>query len=98
MNRNASVPGIGNDKKLMTAAFKLTKNNKLPENVVEAETGLYVIELNSKKLPLEQGLDVARSNIHDRMLSQKQSALYSSWIANLRENSEITISKEFINN
>ncbi len=99
MNRNASVPGIGNDKKLMAAAFKLTKTNKLPENVVEAETGLYVIELNSKKLPLEQGLDIAKkSNIHDRVLSQKQSALYNSWIANLRENSEITISKEFINN
>ncbi|MBC2715980.1 MAG: peptidyl-prolyl cis-trans isomerase [Desulfobacteraceae bacterium] len=98
MNRNASVPGIGNDRKLMAAVFKLTENNKLPENVVKAETGLYVIELRDKKLPLEQGLNIAKSNIHDRMLSQKQSALYSSWVANLRENSEITIAKDFINN
>ena len=98
MNRNASVPGIGNDKKLMAAAFKLTKNNKLPEAVVQTNTGFYVIELKAKELPLAQGLSIAKSNIHDRMLSQKQSTLYSSWVANLRDNSEITISNEFINN
>jgi peptidyl-prolyl cis-trans isomerase D len=98
MNRNASVPGVGNDKKLMAAAFKLTLDNKLPEAVVQGDTGLYVIELQTRKLPLDQGLNIAKNNIHDRMLSQKQTALYSSWVNNLRENSEITISKEFINN
>ena len=98
MNRNASVPGIGNDKELMAAAFKLTKNNKFPDAVIQTNTGVYVIELKARKFPLEQGLSIAKSNIHDRMLSQKQSTLYSSWIDNLRDNSEITISKEFINN
>jgi hypothetical protein len=98
MNRNASVTGVGNDRKLMAAAFKLTLDNKLPEAVVQGDTGLYVIELQERKLPLDQGLDIAKNNIHDRMLSQKQTAIYSSWVANLRENSEITISKEFINN
>jgi peptidyl-prolyl cis-trans isomerase D len=98
MNRSDAVPGIGNDKKLMTAAFKLSKSNKLSEDVVAAETGLYVIELKDKKRPLKQGLDITKSDIHDRMLSQKQSALYSSWLTNLRDNSEVTISDEFINN
>lgn len=98
MTRNASVPGIGNDRKLMAEAFKLTLNNKFPEAVVQGDTGLFVIELQERKLPLEQGLDIAKNNIHDRMLSQKQTALYSSWVASLREKSDITISKEFINN
>jgi len=98
MTRNGSIPGAGNDKKLMAAAFKLTQSEKLPEAVVEGNTGLFVIELQERKLPLEQGLEIAKKNIHDRMLSQKQTALYSSWVASLRENSEITISKDFINN
>jgi hypothetical protein len=98
MNRNASVPGIGNDQKLLAAAFKLTQKDKFPENVVEADTGLYVIELKEKRLPLAQGLEIAKSNIHDRILAQKQSELYSSWISNLHDNSEIKISDEFINN
>jgi hypothetical protein len=98
ITRNASVPGIGNDKNLTAAAFKLTKDNRLPETVVQGDTGLFVIELQERKLPLEQGLDITKTNIRDRMLSQKQNALYNSWVANLRENSDITISKEFINN
>ncbi|MCK5783073.1 MAG: SurA N-terminal domain-containing protein [Desulfobacterales bacterium] len=98
MNRTGAVPGIGNDKRLMAAAFKLTESNKLPENVVEAETGLYVIELRKRKLPLAQGLRIAKDDIYDRILSKKQSALYSSWVTNLRDNSDITISEEFINN
>lgn len=98
MNRQASVPGIGNDQKLMAAAFKLTETNKIADEVIQAQTGLYVIELKEKKRPLAQGLSVAKSNIHDRILSQKQSALYNSWIENLRENSEITVSREFLNN
>jgi len=98
MNRKASIPGIGNDQKLMAAAFELTENNKIADKVIQADTGLYVIELKEKQLPLEQGLSIAKSNIHDRILSQKQSALYNSWIENLRENSEITISREFLNN
>ncbi len=97
VNRKASVTGIGNDKMLMAAAFKLTESSKLPEAVVQAETGLYVIELRERRLPLKQGLSLAKSYIRDQILSQKQSALYSSWVANLRNNSEITISKEFIN-
>ena len=98
MNRSTSVPGIGNDQKLQAAAFKLTQKDKFPENVVAADTGLYVIELKSKRLPLTQGLSIAESNIHDRILSQKQSELYSSWISDLHSNSEIKISDEFINN
>ncbi len=98
MNRNMPIPGIGNDQKLLTAAFKLTKNNKFSKNVVEADTGLYVVSLKEKKLPLAQGLNIAKSNIHDRILAQKQSELYSSWISDLHDNSEIKISEEFINN
>lgn len=98
MNRNATVPGIGNDKKLIKAAFSLTLNHKLPDQVIEADTGLYVIELTKRTLPLEQGFAIAKSNIYDRVLSQKQSALYDSWLSGLRDASEITISKEFINN
>ncbi len=99
INRNTStIPEIGNDKKFMAAAFNLTKNNPLPETIVQGETGLYVIELKGRKLPLAVGFNVAKSNIESRMLSRKKSELYNSWLANLRATSEITISKDLINN
>lgn len=95
INRNGSIPGIGNDKILMTAAFDLTENKKLGETVVAAETGFYVIELKERKTPPEQGYKIAEKNITDRILQQKQMKLYDSWIAKLRGNSEIKISANF---
>ena len=98
LNRNATIPGIGNDGKLKDAAFALTMDHKLPEQVIETETGLYVLELKNRTLPLEQGFAIASANIKDRIRSQKQSALYADWLSSLRKNSEITISTEFMNN
>jgi peptidyl-prolyl cis-trans isomerase D len=98
ITRKGSVPGIGNDQKFITAAFALTNAGKIPDQVVEGQSGLYVIELKERKAPMEQGLDIAKASIHDRILSQKQNALYTSWVDELRKNSEITISREFLNN
>ena len=98
MQRKGTIPGIGNDQKLMTAAFELTEKDKLPDNVIETNTGSYVIELKERKLPEAQEGDIAKGKIHDRILSQKQTALYNSWIDSLRKNSKITISKDFLDN
>jgi len=95
INRNGSIPGIGNDKTFMTAAFELTEKNKLPKKIIQSETGIYVIELKERKTPPEQGFKIAGKNITDRMLQQKQMKLYDSWISKLRENSEIKISGNF---
>ena len=95
INRNGSIPGIGNDKALMAAAFDLTEKNKLPEKVIQAETGLYVIELKERKAPIEQGFKIAEKNIMERVLQQKQMKLYDSWMAKLRDNSEIKTSVNF---
>jgi peptidyl-prolyl cis-trans isomerase D len=95
INRNGSVPGIGNDKAFMTAAFDLTEKNKLPKKIVQSETGIYVIELKERKTPPEQGFKIAEKNIMDRVLQQKQMKLYDSWVAKLRDRSEIKISGNF---
>ncbi|MFZ2630665.1 MAG: peptidyl-prolyl cis-trans isomerase, partial [Desulfosalsimonadaceae bacterium] len=95
INRNGSIPGIGNDKTLMAEAFDLTEKNKLPEKVIQAETGLYVIELKERKAPIEQGFKIAEKNIMERVLQQKQMKLYDSWMAKLRDNSEIKTSANF---
>ena len=90
LNRNkTAIPGIGTDPALIAAAFGLTEKNKLPKKPVQTETGLYVIELKEKKAPPEQGFKIAERNIMDRILQQKQMKLYTSWIAKLREKSDI---------
>jgi len=95
INRNGTIPGIGNDQTLIAAAFNLTEKNKLPEKVVQAETGLYVIELKERKAPLDLGFKIAEKNIIDRVLQQKRMKLYDSWIAKLRDSSEIKESSNF---
>ena len=96
--RKGSVPGIGNDQKFIAQAFELTEAAKIPDQVVDGQAGLYVMELKERKAPLDQGLDIAKASIRDRILSQKQNALYSAWVKELRDNSDITISKQFLNN
>ena len=98
ITRKGSVPGIGNDQKFIAQAFELTEAAKIPDQVVDGQAGLYVMELKERKAPLDQGLDIAKASIRDRILSQKQNALYSAWVKELRDNSDITISKQFLNN
>ncbi len=97
-NRKGAIPGIGNDQKLASAAFELTEAGQLPDQVIEGATGLYVISLKEKKAPLEKDLETEVATVRDRILSQKQNAIYTAWVDNLRENSEIKISQEFLNN
>ncbi|MEZ4602961.1 MAG: hypothetical protein R2861_05995 [Desulfobacterales bacterium] len=48
------MPGIGNDQKFIAQAFELTEAAKIPDQVVDGQAGLYVMELPLKKKPLDQ--------------------------------------------
>lgn len=92
INRNGSIPNIGNDRTLLTEAFKLNEKNKWPTRFTKGDSGIYVIMLKERKLPPEEGFAAAQKALVDRISQQKQSRLYDAWISALRENSDIKTS------
>jgi peptidyl-prolyl cis-trans isomerase D len=94
-NRNKQSPELENDGSVVAAAFNLSLQKRFPEDIIRGKDRCYVIALKEKKLPAPEGYEVAKNNIIARLTNQKQAALYDSWLANLRANSDISISKKF---
>ncbi|MBW1891279.1 MAG: SurA N-terminal domain-containing protein [Deltaproteobacteria bacterium] len=89
--RNASIPTIGYENEISTAAFMLTPDNSLPEKAFKGTKGYYVIRLKNRKLPDAEGFDKEREEIKESLLVQKQSRTFNAWLAQIKDNSEITI-------
>ncbi len=78
------------------AAFTLSSENRLPEDIIRGGDKYYVIALKEKHLPPAEGYSMAKNSILVRLQNQKQSRLYDAWLVGLRKNSEIRISKKFM--
>jgi peptidyl-prolyl cis-trans isomerase D len=89
--RNASIPEIGYENEISSAAFLLTKEKPLPEKTFSGAKGTYVIRLKNRKLPDAQGFDKEKDQIKETLLVRKQSQTFNAWLQQIKENSEITI-------
>ena len=89
--RNESIPEIGYENEISSAAFMLSKEKPLPEKAFKGTKGTYVIRLKNRKLPDAEGFDKEREQIKETLLAQKQSRTFAAWLKQIRDNSEITI-------
>ncbi|MEN8243350.1 MAG: SurA N-terminal domain-containing protein [Thermodesulfobacteriota bacterium] len=89
--RNASIPEIGYENEISSAAFMLTKEKPLPEKTFNATQGTYVIRLKNRKLPDAEGFDKEKDQIKETLLVRKQSQTFNAWLQQIKDNSEITI-------
>ena len=89
--RNDSIPKIGYDRNILTAAFEISEKKKLSEKVISGEKGFYIIRLKSRKNPDPQSFDKEKSRIKDTLLQQKKRNAFSAWTERLREKSDIMI-------
>jgi len=89
--RNESIPEIGYENEILSAAFMLSEEKPLPEKVFKGTKGTYVIRLKNRKLPDAEGFDKEREQIKETLLAQKQSRTFVAWLKQIRDNSEITI-------
>ena len=89
--RNESIPEIGYENEISSAAFMLSEEKPLPEKVFKGTKGTYVIRLKNRKLPDAEGFDKEREQIKETLLVQKQSRTFAAWLKQIRDNSEITI-------
>jgi len=94
--RNQSIPGIGKDQALIKAAFDLSQGHRFPENPVSGQKAFYVIAFADKQTPAADAFDKEKSQVVQQLLNQKQSRFMEAWIAQLRQKSEIDISKQLL--
>jgi len=93
--RNDSIPTIGFERDLTRVAFKLSDNNKLPEEVIKAQKGYYVINFRERRKPSLEGFEKEKTEISERLQQQKTLKTFDAWLKQLKNESQITIEEEF---
>lgn len=94
--RNDSIPGIGSQPGIIEAAFKLSDERKLPEEVIKDGQGYYVIQFRKRKDPDPLGFGSEEKRIKQSLLEQKKTRIYQAFLEQIRSKSEITIKEGFL--
>jgi peptidyl-prolyl cis-trans isomerase D len=94
--RNGSIPDIGYDRGIAEAAFQLTREKKLPENVLKGANGYYVIEYKNRKIIESDTFDKEEKIIKQQLLAQKKSEIFDALLAQLKSKADITIKEGFL--
>ncbi len=93
--RNDSIPEIGYEPEISQSAFKLTNENKLPEEVMEGRKGFYVIEFKGRKSQELEEFNKQKAEIMQSLSVQKQSRAFDAFLAQIKSRSEISIMEEY---
>ena len=94
--RNGSIKNIGFENEIAKAAFLLSKKNNLPDDVIKAKKGYYVIRFKDRKQPPAAEFPGKKKNIVERLLQQKKYQTFTAWLAQLQSKSEISIEDGFL--
>jgi peptidyl-prolyl cis-trans isomerase D len=94
--RNGSIPDIGYDRGISEAAFQLTPEKKLAENVLKGPKGYYVINYNDRKIIKSDTFDKEKEIIKQQLIAQKESEIFDALLAQLKSKAEITIKEGFL--
>ena len=95
--RNDSIPTIGYEKSISDAAFLLSSENPLPENVIQGSKAYYVIRFKERKKPEKASFALEKKDIKANLTRKKQMETFNSLVESLREKGDISIAKEFTN-
>ena len=93
--RNDSIPTIGSERGITRIAFKLSDNDKLPEEVIKGQKGYYVIRFRERQTPSLEGFEKEKKDIKERLRQQKTAKTFDTWLTQLKNESEIIIEEGF---
>lgn len=96
IKRNEGIPDIGKEPEIVAAAFSLSETQKLPEEVIEGQKGFYVIQFKQRKDPAAEEFEKEKAKIKQQLEQQKQLKMFDRWLAQKRDESEITIEERFL--
>ena len=94
--RNDSIPNIGFERGISSAAFELSAQNNLPQEVIDGPKGYYVIKFKQKKAPSMDDFDKEKEGIQSRLLQQKRFKTFQAWLDQRKKSSEIVIEEDFL--
>lgn len=93
--RNAPIPNIGPEREIGEAAFKLFKDNELPDKVLKGSKGYYVVKFRERKKPEPEAFDKEKENVRKKLLEEKKFKTFGAWMSQVRSRSEISIEEGF---
>ncbi len=93
--RNDSIPTIGNERDIARIAFRLSDNNKLPEDVLKGQKGYFVISFRTRQEPTLEGFEKEKTEIRERLLQQKSFKTFNAWLTRIKSESQISIEQGF---
>jgi peptidyl-prolyl cis-trans isomerase D len=95
--RNGSIPNIGFERELSRAAFELSDESSLAQEVFQGGKGFYVIKFKQRKTPPMEEFEKEKANIKERLLQQKRSETLRAWLEQKKNSSEIVVEEGFLN-
>lgn len=85
------------DSEVVRAAFKLSAEKNLPDAPVAGAKGYYVISLKERKKPDAAKFEAEKERIKKQLLSKKQTKTFNSWLAQIKDKSEIEKNSRIVN-
>jgi peptidyl-prolyl cis-trans isomerase D len=93
--RNETIPEIGYEKEINTAAFSLTEKEPLAYTALKGAKGYYVIRLKERQFPDDESFKDSLNSVKDTLRSKRENRLFEGWIGRLKMNSKIEIEERF---
>ncbi|MBT8331022.1 MAG: peptidyl-prolyl cis-trans isomerase, partial [Deltaproteobacteria bacterium] len=93
--RTDSIPGVGYEPDIASAAFKLSESNTLYADAIKGQKGYFVISLRERKGPSLDGFEKEKSDIKARLRQQKAFNTLEAWLKRIKDESEIVIEDGF---
>jgi len=94
--RSDTVPGIGRTRSFVETAFSLDAEDPLVDTVVEGGEAYYVIRLKAHQEADMADFEARKAQIESRLVSQKRQKRMEEWLAQLRQQGEVSIKKGFL--
>ena len=94
--RNQSIPDIGYEPEIASAAFSLSPERKYPEKILEGNRGYFIIAFQERKEPDTSEFEKDRENIRRQLMTRKQMKTFEDWMTQIRNNSKISIQDNVI--
>jgi len=89
--RNDAIPNIGYERAISSAAFELSEQNNLPQEIIDGPKGYYVLKFKQRQTPSMADFDKEKEDIRKRLLQQKQYKAFQAWLDQRKNSSEIVI-------
>jgi len=94
--RNDAIPQIGFERGISAAAFELSAQNSLPQEIIEGSKGYYVIKFKQRKAPPMADFDKEKDGIKNRLMQQKRFKAFQAWLDQRKKSSEIVIKQNLL--